>query len=174
MRACPKNVHHPWTLALCRSLRAGGEVAVADRRERNGDHIQGIEATEVDNSIRDTIDAIFCDKDGAERFLALRAEMVTNIIGKLDASKQGHDEADAPRMMRYGFDYKVHCHCAALLDKLPLLHYFQGDGIMLDQRMPKANWPALIVGPEGSTSALHVDSAIASPASFMMPLAASQ
>jgi len=60
-------------------------------------------------------------------------------------------------MIRYGFDYKVHCHCGALLDKIPLLHYFQGDGIMLDGGLPKANWPALLVRPENSTSAMHVD-----------------
>jgi len=59
----------------------------------------------------------------------------------------------------YGFDLKTACDCAALLDRMEQLVYFQADDLLFDLHMPGTNWPSLIVGPAGSRSALHVDTA---------------
>ena len=59
----------------------------------------------------------------------------------------------------YAFDLKAACDCGALLDRVPLLDYFSADEVPFDAQLPPTNWPSLIVGPGGSRSALHVDSA---------------
>ena len=59
----------------------------------------------------------------------------------------------------YGFDLKAACDCPALLDATELLAYFTADEVPFDETLPRTNWPSLIVGPGGSRSALHVDTA---------------
>ena len=55
----------------------------------------------------------------------------------------------------YGFDYDTKCSAPKLLDNFQLLDYFQDD--VLPFGVLQASWPSLILGPEGSRSAMHCD-----------------
>lgn len=66
------------------------------------------------------------------------------------------DKPDASSFV-YGFDFRTRCDCAQLLDEVEILPHFLADRLGTDPALPRTNWPALLVGPPGSTSALHVD-----------------
>lgn len=59
----------------------------------------------------------------------------------------------------YGFDYNAKCSCPSLLERMPWHAPFRDDFLLLDAASHYGEfvWPSLLVGPAGSSSALHVD-----------------
>ena len=63
--------------------------------------------------------------------------------------------------LHYAFDYDAKCSCPPLLDAVPWYSYFRDDYMLSDPEFGSPGvWPSLIVGPAGSSSALHVDNSL--------------
>ena len=77
---------------------------------------------------------------------------LSTYLDRVDGSAAAGDEG------HYGSDMRARCDCAALLEAFEMPRLFLRDVLPLDAALPRANWPAVIVGPGGSSSALHVDS----------------